>query len=112
MLTLQVQLRALLQMGGAVLYLHQKGIAHCDLKLLNALVRADGSVVVTDFGLAVLHQNAIFPQRCALRLARPAILWLLASRFCSSPHLCMHTAELLHTLSWATPPLVGFQSTS
>ncbi len=40
------------QIGGALAYAHAKGVVHRDLKPSNILIDADGTLRVTDFGLA------------------------------------------------------------
>jgi serine/threonine protein kinase len=45
-------LRAILQVLEALCYLHDKGVAHRDLKPSNILIDDQGSLVVSDFGLA------------------------------------------------------------
>lgn len=52
------------QAAVALAHAHQAGVIHCDLKPSNLLVAQDGSILVTDFGLA---------QR--LRGARPVCGW-------------------------------------
>ncbi len=63
-LPLQIQLRILLQIIGAVGEMHEQGIFHADLKLENVLVRASGSVAVTDFGLAVRGDAPLLAYKC------------------------------------------------
>jgi serine/threonine protein kinase len=45
-------LRLALQVTDAVVYAHDRGITHCDLKPLNVQVSLDGQAKVLDFGLA------------------------------------------------------------
>ncbi len=42
------------QLAAAMAYAHSQGVYHRDLKPENVLVRADGSLVVTDFGVALM----------------------------------------------------------
>ncbi len=49
---LLTRINLLIQMLQALAYLHRREIIHCDLKPDNALVTADGTVRVLDFGLA------------------------------------------------------------
>jgi len=44
--------RIVAQLGDALEYAHQAGVIHRDVKPANILLRADGSAVLTDFGLA------------------------------------------------------------
>lgn len=45
-------LNVLKDVAAALAYVHQKGYLHCDIKPDNILFRANGSAVLTDFGIA------------------------------------------------------------
>lgn len=45
-------LRVIREIAGALHYAHEKGYVHRDVKADNILLRADGSAVLTDFGIA------------------------------------------------------------
>jgi len=51
-LSLDARLRLFEQVCGAVQFAHQRLVVHCDLKPSNVLVRADGTPVLLDFGIA------------------------------------------------------------
>jgi hypothetical protein len=51
-------LRLASQIIDAVVYAHDRGIVHCDLKPLNVQVTSDGTAKVLDFGLAHVAQDA------------------------------------------------------
>jgi len=45
-------LRAAQAIADGVAFIHRKGVVHRDLKMENVLVRGDGSIAISDFGLA------------------------------------------------------------
>ncbi len=51
-LPLDARLRLFEEVCGAVQFAHQRLVVHCDLKPSNVLVRADGTPVLLDFGIA------------------------------------------------------------
>ena len=57
----------------ALLGLHKQGkpaIAHRDIKTKNILVRADGTCVIADFGLAVTHTQVGFRAKRKISLRK------------------------------------------
>lgn len=57
-LTADEALRILRQTAAALDYAHQHGIVHRDIKPANVMVRSDGTVKVTDFGIAKIISSA------------------------------------------------------
>ncbi|KAG8744379.1 hypothetical protein FRC10_010266 [Ceratobasidium sp. 414] len=47
------------QLAGVVKYLHDESVVHGDLKGDNLLMGADGTLKLTDFGLAIMHDKAL-----------------------------------------------------
>ena len=54
------------QIGSALDYAHQRGIVHRDIKPSNLLIRPNGQLVLMDFGLVKLLQNAALPEQTAI----------------------------------------------
>ncbi len=48
---------AFLQIAGALVVIHRSGLCHRDLKPANVMMRADGSLVLIDFGLAITNDG-------------------------------------------------------
>ena len=54
------------QIGSALDYAHQRGIVHRDIKPSNLLIRPNGQLVLMDFGLVKLLQNAALAEQTAI----------------------------------------------
>jgi serine/threonine-protein kinase len=54
------------QVAEGLAYAHERGVVHRDVKPANIMVRADGSVKITDFGIARLRTSAELTQTGAV----------------------------------------------
>ena len=70
-LNLEARLRLFQKVCDAVQYAHQRLVVHCDLKPSNVLVRADGSPVLLDFGIA-----RALDQQIGSRESKAASAWV------------------------------------
>lgn len=68
---IEVKLRVLQQIAGALDYVHSQGIVHCDVKPTNILRRRTGEAVLTDFGVAQELIHADGPRRPVVRTSLP-----------------------------------------
>lgn len=71
-LTKEESLRVLRETAAALLFVHDKGIVHRDIKPANILFRQDGSVVLTDFGIAKQEDNEVSLTRTGTTVGSPA----------------------------------------
>lgn len=56
----------------AVLYIHENGMAHCDIKTANILVNSLGGAVLTDFGF-ITKMKSTTSTKCTIMFAAPEI---------------------------------------
>lgn len=63
-----------LQVAEALAYAHSEGVIHRDIKPENVIVAKDGSVTITDFGLARPEQQAGGPTQAGVILGTPGYM--------------------------------------
>jgi len=57
LMSMRDSIDAFLQIAGALVVIHRSGLCHRDLKPANVMMRADGSLVLIDFGLAITNDG-------------------------------------------------------
>lgn len=60
------------QLAGVLHFVHQKGIIHRDVKPANILFREDGTLVLTDFGIAKKIDNNVGLTQAGMMIGSPA----------------------------------------
>ena len=63
-LPVQEALRMMDQLTGAIAHAHQNGVIHRDIKPQNILVAEDGTLKITDFGIAVALSSTTMTYNC------------------------------------------------
>ncbi|MBB4856598.1 serine/threonine-protein kinase [Mycobacteroides chelonae] len=69
--TMPIKLTALQQIAGALDYIHEAQVVHCDVKPSNIMRRPSGSAVLTDFGIAQELVLADGPRRPVVTTSLP-----------------------------------------
>jgi len=102
-------LRWTMETCAALEHAHARGIIHCDLKPANLLLDENGSIRVTDFGLArTLSEQA--PWTCELEGTAPFMAPEQASRFWGNIDCrtdVYGVGAVLYTLLTGRPPWIG-----
>lgn len=65
-LTKEEAVEIMMQLVSAVHHAHEKNIIHRDIKPQNVLVKDDGTIKITDFGIALAHDNVQLTQSDAV----------------------------------------------
>jgi serine/threonine protein kinase len=65
-------IQILAQLSRVLEFVHQQGIVHRDIKPANVLFRQDGSLVLTDFGIAKKVNNDVSMTRAGMAVGSPA----------------------------------------
>jgi serine/threonine-protein kinase len=93
-------------------YIHQQGVVHCDLKPSNVIIRADGTLVLADFGLA----RSVVPHDADLHGIAGTAPWMAPEQI--DAHFGPLTAQtdvygfgaLMYSLLCGRPPYDGARS--
>jgi tetratricopeptide (TPR) repeat protein/predicted Ser/Thr protein kinase len=107
--SMEQRLRLFVSLCEAVHYAHQRLVVHCDVKPSNVLVRADGTPMLLDFGIARLLETE-GGARTATRAATPAYAspeQLLQGRITVATDVYGLGMVLFELLAGAVPPRRG-----